>query len=138
MQQHDRVVVHVNDLGFGGDRLRDLMHVFPGGKADADVQELPDARLSGEEPHGPPQERPCGAGGLRRLGEGLNRGVGRDPVDLVIVLAAEKVVIYPRRMRDVRFDPAGFPPIRSGTAEGLICHGPSIRDRRRIKGRPGP
>jgi hypothetical protein len=105
VQQHDRVVVHVNDLGFGGDRLRDLMHVFPGGKAGADVQELPDARLSGEEPHGPPQECPCRPGGFRRPREGLDRGLGGGAVGLEVVRSAKKVVIHPRRMRDVRVDP---------------------------------
>jgi hypothetical protein len=42
------VVVHVHDPGLRGDRLRDLVHVLPGGKARADVEKLPDPGLGGE------------------------------------------------------------------------------------------
>jgi hypothetical protein len=104
VQQHDRVVVHVHDLGVRGDRLRDLMHVLTGGKAGADVEELPDPRLGGKETHDPPQERPRGAGGLRRFREGLDRCLGRDPVGLEVVLAAQEIVIDPRWVRDARVD----------------------------------
>jgi hypothetical protein len=81
------------------------MHVFPGGKAGADVQELPDACLGGEKPHDPPQECPCRPGGFRRLRKGFDRGLGGGVVGLEVVRSAKKVVIYPRRMRDVRVDP---------------------------------
>jgi hypothetical protein len=62
VRQYDRVVVHVYDLGFRGDRLRDLMDVLPGREAGADIEKLPDPRLGGKKEHYPPQEGPAGTG----------------------------------------------------------------------------
>jgi hypothetical protein len=101
---HDRIVVHVHDTGFRGDRLCDLMHVLPGGQAGTDVEKLPDSRLGGKKLHDPPQESPCRPGGLRRPREGLDRGLCRDPVGLEVVRTAQEVVIDPRWVRDARVD----------------------------------
>ena len=45
--RHDGVVVHVDDPGFGGDGLGDLVGVARRGDAGADVQELADRGPAG-------------------------------------------------------------------------------------------
>jgi glucosamine-6-phosphate deaminase len=67
-----------------------VVDVLPRGKARADVEKLPDPRLGGKKSHDPPQECPCGAGGLRRLREGLVRCLGRDPVGSKLSLPPRK------------------------------------------------
>ena len=58
---HDGVVVDVGDPGARRGLGGDLVHVPGGRDAGADVDDLPDARLPGQEPHGPLQERPVGS-----------------------------------------------------------------------------
>ena len=61
-----------------------------------------------------------------RLGEGFDRGLGCGPVGLEVVLAAEKIVVHPRRMRDVRIDLWEVPRACPGAANRLACHSHSI------------
>jgi hypothetical protein len=102
--QHQRVVVHVNDLGLGRDALGDLVRVVHGRQAGADVEELADAELRGQRRHRADEEPP------RLLGHRDDAGVDRDhriaglPVDRVVVLAAHPVVPDPGRLRDVDAD----------------------------------
>jgi hypothetical protein len=108
VQQHHRVVVHVDHAAVRRDRLRDLVHVLHGRQAGAEVEELPDAGLGGQETDHPGQKRPARPGRLHRLGEdlvGLFRG---PPVGLEVVLAAQPVVVDPRRMGDFCIDPGWF------------------------------
>ena len=118
MEEDDRVGVHVEHPGIGRDLMRDLMHVALGGKARADVQELADPRLRGQEPHGPSQEGavlPCHHPQLRRNSKRL---FCDGAIDGEVVLAAKQVVVHPGEVRDARID-AG----RCCPALGcLVCH----------------
>ena len=49
--EHDRVMVHICDAAVRRHRLRDLVRVIRGRDAGADVEELPDPRLGGQETH---------------------------------------------------------------------------------------
>jgi len=95
VRQHDRVIVHVDDPGLGRDRLGDLMGVARCRDASANIEELADPRLPGQEANGPPEEGPVGpaAGGEARVD--LEPGLHRLAVGRVVVLAAEQVVIHP-------------------------------------------
>src|ERR1700726_2362683 len=73
------------------------------------------------------------ARGLLYFREGLARGLGGDPVGLEIVLAAEKVVIHPRRMRNCRVDCRAVLPDWFIGGERLVSHGISITDTRPAK-----
>jgi hypothetical protein len=64
---HDAVVVDVENPRAAGDLLGNLVHVSGCGQAGADVDELPDPVLLGEDPHHPAQERPVGTGDERQL-----------------------------------------------------------------------
>ena len=82
------VVVDVGDPGARRDLPGDLVHVPGRRDAGADVDDLPDARLAGQEPHGPLQERPVGprrVACFRRRLEQLADGL---PVGGVVVLSA--------------------------------------------------
>ena len=76
-----------------------------------------------------PRRKARAARGLRRPREGLDRGLGRDPVGLEIVLAAKKVVIHPCRMRDCRVDRGAVLPGWFIGGRGLVSHGLSINGR---------
>ena len=54
------VVIDVGHPGARCDLGGDLVHVPGGRDAGTDVDDLPDARLADQEPHGPLQERPVG------------------------------------------------------------------------------
>jgi hypothetical protein len=71
MGQDQRVVAHVDDPGIGGHALGDLVGLVGGGQASADVQELPDLRLTGQVADGTGEELPGGAGDVDDLGEDL-------------------------------------------------------------------
>ena len=80
--------------------LGDLVHVAAGGQARADVEELADPGLTGQELDRPGQERPVGTRGPRRVWYRLQQAARGFPVGLEVVLAAEQVVIDPRDVRD--------------------------------------
>ena len=91
MADHNRVVIHVQDARFGVDLQRDLVHRPLGGQPNADIEELVNAGLAGQEPDDPAEEppvlhrRPPQAGNLR---EHLLR---RNPVRLEVILAPQLV-----------------------------------------------
>ncbi len=58
VDQYDRVVVGVDNARLGRDRLGDLVDVRRCGDAGADVEELADAGLCGQEADRPTHERP--------------------------------------------------------------------------------
>ena len=95
VQLDERVLVDVDDPRVGHGALHDLVGVADGGQAGSDVDELPDV-LPCDESRGPLVETavaPRGLGQLRHLGAYL---LGRYPVNFVIVLAAEEVVVQSR------------------------------------------
>jgi len=104
VRQHQGVVVDVDDPRLGDDALGDLVGVVGGRQTGADVQELADARLTGQVGHGADEEAPRGAGHVHDAGKGLAVLVPGDPVDLVVVLAAQPVVPDPGRVRHARVD----------------------------------
>ena len=92
---YDGVVVDVENPCAAGDLLGDLVHVSRGGQAGADVDELPDPVLLGEDPHHPAQERPVSPGDERQLRHHLDELVSRGTVGREVVLALEEVVVHP-------------------------------------------
>jgi hypothetical protein len=78
------VVVHVDDAGFRGDGLRDLVGVARGGDAGADVEELADPRFAGQVADRPAEERPVGVGTGGQVGIDLQPGIGGRPVSGVV------------------------------------------------------
>src|SRR3712207_4680003 len=86
------------------------------GQAGADVEELPDAHLAGEERDRPRLERPGVAGRPHDAREDADHLVADGAVDLEVVLAAEPVVPDPRGVRhagvDLRHTPGRGPACR--------------------------
>ena len=60
VQQDDGVVIDVDNARVRCRRVHDLVRVVRGRDAGADIEELPDAGLGGEEPGHPGKERPIG------------------------------------------------------------------------------
>ena len=61
VNQHQRIVVDVDDPGSGRDPLGHLVGVVRGRQTGADVEELADARLAGQVPDGPAEEGTVGS-----------------------------------------------------------------------------
>ena len=104
VHQDQGVVVGVDDPAARRDPLGHLMSVIGSRQPGPDVEELPDPRRAGQVADRGGQERPLGAGpgGHARVGSG--RFLAGDPVRLVVVLAAQPVVIDPGRVRRGRVD----------------------------------
>jgi hypothetical protein len=95
VRDHRRVAVAVQHPGLWVDRLRDLVDAPPGGQSRADVEELPNPCLFGQEPDSPLQEPtvgPCRTGRIRCRRKQLPP---RDPIDGETVLPAQQPVIDP-------------------------------------------
>jgi hypothetical protein len=102
--EDDGIVVDIDDPAFRGSRLRDLVHVVGRGQAGADVQELADARLGGEEPDRAAQEVTIPPRSHDRARLYLKDIFDSDPVSLEVVLSPEQRVIYPRHVGDCRVE----------------------------------
>jgi hypothetical protein len=107
VRHHHRVVVHVHDPGVGGDLLGDLVDVAPGRQAAAEVDELADAGLAGQEADGPAQERPVVLDHLAGDGRDAEELVGHLTVGGEVVLAAQEVVVDAGRVRHAGVDGGG-------------------------------
>jgi hypothetical protein len=107
VDQDERVVVNVDDPGRGLDRLRDLMDVVRRRQARADVEELPQAGVAGQEPDCAAEEGAILARGDARVGRLEQHLCGRLPVGGEIALAADEIVIDPSGMRPARIDLRG-------------------------------
>ena len=119
VDQHDRVVVDIDDPALRRHRLGDLVGVVGGGQAGADVEELADARLTGQVPDRADQEGPGGASVLDDRREGLENLVADLAVDGEVVLAAQPVVPDPGRLRHVGIDLGRY--LAGGGR--VVCHG---------------
>ena len=119
VHQHHGVVVDVDDLGVRSHPLGDLVGVVGGGQAGADVQELTDARLTGQVPDRADQEGPRGASVLDDRRERLENLVADLAVDVEVVFAAQPVVPDPGRLGHVGVD------LGRDLAGGgrVVCHG---------------
>jgi len=98
------VVVAVHDPAGRVDGLGDLVHAVRRRQPGADVEELPDARLGRQVPHGPAQERPVlprGGASVRRMLQHLLR---QRPVGGEVVLPADHVVVHAGGMRSRRIN----------------------------------
>ena len=104
MGEDDRVVVHVDDPAFARHGLRHLVRVVRGGDSGADVEELPDAGLADQMPHGPGQERPVAPHPFRHMRGCPHRGQGGDLVRGEVGLAAEPVIVDAGYVRDGDID----------------------------------
>jgi hypothetical protein len=108
VRHHHRIVVGVDDPRLGRDRLGYFVRVVSRGKAGADVEELPDARLARQVADRAGQERPVGAHGQGQVRVRLQRPVTGLPVGGEMVLAAQPVVIDPGDMRDAGVEDGRF------------------------------
>jgi hypothetical protein len=116
MGEHHGVVVDVHDARRRRELLGQLVGVGRVGDARADVEELAEADLAGQEPHRPPEEGAVGAG----IGAGAveparvgGERVCRDlPVDGEMVRAAQQVVVDAGRVRHTRVDRHQVPLLR--------------------------
>src|SRR6266542_493139 len=104
VHDHHRVVVDVDDPGVRRGGLGDLVDVLLRGQPGPEVQELADAGVLGEEPHGPAEERPVGPRGARRGRVRRDHLFGGRLVGLEVVLAAEHVVVDARAVGNARVD----------------------------------
>jgi len=93
--EHDRVVVHVDHAAVGRHCLRHLVGVVRRRDPGADVEELPDPGLGGEEPHDPGQERPVGPHRHDDPRIGRDHRVTGGAVGREVILAAQPVVMHP-------------------------------------------
>ena len=104
VDQHERVVVDVGDRALGRHLLRQFVGAARGGQAGTDVQELADAAVTGQVAHRPGQERPVGPCPGHHVRAAAGHLVADRPVGFVVILAAEPVVVHPRRMRHPRIE----------------------------------
>src|SRR5690348_11555584 len=87
VRKHHRVVVHVGDAALRHEGLRDLVRVPDERQADADVKELPDARVHDKEAEHTLLERAHGGRDVGYDGSGRSQGPRGPAVDLEVVLA---------------------------------------------------
>src|SRR5690606_8341615 len=99
------------------------------GQLAADVDELPEAP-PGEEADGAADEGVVLPRGHPRLGDDLDQPFGHLAVGRVVVLAAEQIVVDPRRVGRRQIHVGGRPP--------LISHRNSTRPRAMMISRTGP
>jgi hypothetical protein len=99
VREHQRVVVHVDDVARRRGPLRDLVHVVGGRQARSDIEELPDTRLGREVPDRAAEETalltrpdPDGWPLLKHL-------VRRLAISREVVLPAKVVIVNPGRVR---------------------------------------
>ena len=100
MYQHQWVVIDIDDAAVRRDGLGDLMSVLGCGQAGADVEELADAALGGQEPYGPGKERPvgpCSRHYLRTMGDDF---LSDHTVGGVVIFTTQPVAIDPSWLRD--------------------------------------
>jgi hypothetical protein len=88
--------------------LGDLVGVGTGRQPGPDVEELADSVVA-QEPYRAHQELAVGARAVQNLRRDLEGHFGRLPVDGEVVLTAQKVVVDPGWMRDIRADPQCLP-----------------------------
>jgi hypothetical protein len=93
--------------------------VVGGGQAGADVEELADARLTGQVLDRAGEEGPGGASVFDDRREGLEDLVADLSVDGEVVLAAQSVVPDPGRLRHVSVDVGRY--LAGGGR--VVCHG---------------
>jgi hypothetical protein len=107
----DGVAVHVDDPRVRVGGLRDLVDVGHGGQARADVEELPDAPLGGEEMDDPAEEGPVRQGRPRASRDHGQDLRGRGAIGVEVVLPAKNVVIDPGHVRHRDVQPASGQPV---------------------------
>jgi hypothetical protein len=88
------VVVDVDDPGPGRHALRDLVGVVVGRDPGADVDELPDPRLGGQEAHRAGEEGAVGADREHQVRVRLQGPFAEFPVRGEVVLPAQILIIY--------------------------------------------
>src|SRR5215475_12713419 len=93
VHQHDRVVVDVDHPGLRRHPLGDLVDIALSRQTRTNIQELPDTRRTRQEPHYAPQEGPSLTNPVPCVRRNLEHRFRKLAIDLVVVLAAEKVVV---------------------------------------------
>jgi hypothetical protein len=99
MQIHHRVVVDVDDPALRRRVLGDLVGVVRRREAGPDIQELPHAHVERQVADRPAEKSAVRARGLAQHGISLQHKLGGFAVGGEIVLAAQPVVVNPRRVR---------------------------------------
>src|SRR4029453_14106595 len=99
-----------------------LMDVVLGRQRGADVQDLPDADLTDQELHDPPEERPVRADSVAGFRRELERLLYHRTVGRKVVLTAKQVVVGPGWMCNRGVD-AGREPVE------IVAHTVTSRSR---------
>ena len=98
MDQHQRIVVHVDDPALRRGRLGNLVRVVCRREAGADVQQLADPLLADHVPDSPHQKSPVGASGVAQIGIDEQHLLTDCAIDRIVVLTTKQVVPEPGRM----------------------------------------
>ncbi len=121
VDQHERIVVDIDDPRLGRDPLGDFMRVINCRQPGPDIEELADSRVSRQVPHRAHKEPPGRERDIHDLGQHGESLITGLPVDGVVVLAAQPVIPDPGRMRHRSVD-AGW---RCVIVARVACHGES-------------
>ncbi len=105
VRDHDRVIVDVGDPGRRIGLPGDLVHDVLGGQAHAEVEELVNARLVGQVPHHPGDEFPGSGRGDPHGGQSGQHLLGRVPVGLEGLPAAQVMVVHARHIGRAAIQP---------------------------------
>src|ERR1039457_354980 len=99
------------------------MHMPSGRKPRADIDELPDARLRGKKPDGTGKEMPVRPGRSPSIRHHDKQAISDPPVLLVIVLAAEQVIVGAGDWGGAGAATGHQPayPVRTGRPQGNGC-----------------
>jgi hypothetical protein len=111
VQDDDGVAVNVDDPRVRVGGLGDLVDVGGGGQARADVEELPDTPLRGEEMDDPAEEGPVHPGRPRTARDNRQDLRGGGTIGVEVVLPAENIVIDPGHVRHRDVQPASGQPV---------------------------
>ena len=119
MGQHDGVVVDVDDPAVRRHALGHLVGVVGGRDAGADVEELPDAQLGGEEADRTAEEGAVGPDREHQVGIGGQGPLAELPVSGEVVFPAQPVVVDPGYMRDASVEVGHQGSLSDGTLEPI-------------------
>jgi hypothetical protein len=103
--EDDRVVVHVDDPRLGCHQLGDLVGIAGRRDSGADIEELADARVAGEEPYRAREEGAVRLDRETQPRQHRERPLGGLAVRCEVVLPAQPVVIDPGGVCDARVKP---------------------------------
>ena len=110
VREHHRVVVHVHHPAGRVDRLRQITAGLRARQPRPDVDELPDPRLDGQEPHRPLMKRQHPGHDRRQRRRRPQHRQRRPPISLEAIPPPVQEIRHPRRIGRQGIDPLGLRP----------------------------